>query len=69
MKTIMINIEEYANLIILFIIVGILIGVIIEILYLSVGSDDFSSVASEGVSQGANREQRDSEAGEGGLGW
>ena len=69
MKTMMINIDEYANLIIVFIIMGILIGIFIEILFLTVGSNNLSSVGTEGVSQGSNREQRDSEGGEGGLGW
>jgi len=44
------------------------IGIIIEIVYLTVGTDNTDIVA-EGISSGATREQRDSASGEGGLGW
>jgi len=42
MKTIMFNIEEYANLLIGFISVLLFIGIIIEILFLTVGAEELS---------------------------
>mgnify|MGYP001311222583 CR=1 FL=1 len=68
MKKIVQSMEDNANLIIGLIVILILIGIIIEIIYLSTRTDDVE-IGSEGISSGATREQRDSASGEGGLGW
>ena len=68
MKKIVQSLEDNANLIIGLIIILLFIGIIIEIVYLTVGTDNTDIVA-EGISSGATREQRDSASGEGGLGW
>ena len=60
--------EDNANLIIGLIVILILIGIIIEIIFLSIETDDSNKIASEDIASGA-REQRESAAGEGGLGW
>ena len=68
MKKIVQNLEDNANLIIGLIIILLFIGIIIEIVYLTVVNDD-SDIVAEGISSGATREERDSPSGEGGLGW
>ena len=68
MKKIVQYLEDNANLIIGLIIILIFIGIIIEIVYLAVGTDNTDIVA-DGISSGATREERDSPSGEGGLGW
>lgn len=68
MKKIVQSLEDNANLIIGLIIILLFIGIIIEIVYLTVGTDNTDIVA-DGISSGATREERDSPSGEGGLGW
>ena len=67
MKKFIQKIEDNANLLIGLLIIFIFIGIIIEIIFLSTATDD-SDIASEDIASGA-RDQRDSAAGEGGLGW
>ena len=68
MKKFVQNMEDNANLIIAFIILLLVIGIIIEIIFLAIGTDD-QKIAGETIAPGSTREQRDSAAGEGGLGW
>ena len=68
MKKFIQNMEDNANLLICLLIIFIFIGIIIEIIFLSIETDDSNKIASEDIASGA-REQRDSAAGEGGLGW
>ncbi|MBM31722.1 MAG: hypothetical protein CL764_02570 [Chloroflexi bacterium] len=68
MKKLIQNIEDNANLLIGLLIILLLIGIIIEIIFLAVGTDE-PQIAGETIAPGSTREQRDSASGEGGLGW
>ncbi len=68
MKKLIQNMEDNANLLIGLLIILLLIGIIIEIIFLAVGTDE-QQIAGETIAPGSTREQRDSASGEGGLGW
>ena len=69
MRALVLNIEEYANSLLGLVIILILIGIIIEVILLTVGNLGNELEGADAVSPGSTREQRDSKEGEGGLGW